>query len=328
MYKLNFIQYPNAKDIQLSAEKALEPLKSNDNIEEFISSFKKRFNFKSLNTFSFSEDGFLSMMINLGGKILVSKGESQAIVDAASKCKELGFDIEFITINKDGFLNYDEIKTCDYIFVSSYIMDTYVKVDLKKVKELSNAKLISNITASISNFLKEKDCDLAILDSYKLTGFSFSSIILHNEVLKEQYLANIDTLAIYKINDAINDFTPVSSIKNSFKQCLDKELEKNIFYFVNPNDTLDYTLHFGLKDIKAREIIRTLSLNSIFVTNGEGCSLGLSKPSRILQEMGYKEIESRWALSLSFSQELSYEEIETIAKTIAKKYRQIKALNA
>lgn len=323
MYKLNFIQYPNAKSFAINSDQALEPLKSNDKIEEFISSFKKKFNFKSLNTFSFSEDGFLSMMLNLGGKVQVSKGESQAIVDAAVKYKELGFDIEFISIEKNGLLNYDDIKNCDYIFCSSYIMDTYVKVDLERVKKLSNAKIISNISATMD----PKNSDLVILDSYKLTGYSFSSIILHNEVLKEQYLADVDTVAIYNISEAIDNFRPLSSYKNEFKATLDSELGDNIYYFVNPEDTLSYTLHFGLKNIKAREIIRTLSLNSIFVTNGEGCSLGLSKPSRIIQEMGYEELEARWSLSLSFSQELSSSEILNITKIIAKKYRQIKALH-
>ncbi|PLY06225.1 MAG: cysteine desulfurase [Arcobacter sp.] len=323
MYKLNFIQYPSAKDFSISVEQALEPLKSNEKIEKFISSFKKRFNFKSLNTFSFSEDGFLSMMLNLGGKIQVSKGESQAIVDAALKCQELGFDIEFISLNKDGLLNYEDIKSCDYIFCSSYIMDTYVKVDLQKVKKLSSATVISNISATMNS----KNCDVALLDAYKLTGFSFSSIILHNELLKEQYLANIDTVAIYNIANAVENFKTIETYKNELKNALDSEFGENIYYFVKPEDTLAYTLHFGLKDIKAREIIRTLSLNSIFVTNGEGCSLGLSKPSRIIQEMGYEELEARWALSLSFSQELTSEEILNISKIIAKKYRQIKALN-
>ena len=323
MYKLNFIQYPNAKSFEISSEQALEPLKSNDKIEEFISNFKKKFNFKSLNTFSFSEDGFLAMMLNLGGKIQVSKGESQAIVDAATKYKELGFDLEFISINRNGLLNYDDIKKCDYIFCSSYVMDTYVKVDLKKVKELSSSMIISNISATVDS----KDCDLAILDSYKLTGYSFSSIIFHNKVLKEQYLADIDTVAIYNISEAVENFKALNSYKSEFKSALDSELGENIYYFVNPDDTLDYTLHFGLKNIKAREIIRTLSLNKIFVTNGEGCSLGLTKPSRIIQEMGYEEIEARWSLSLSFSQELTSEEIINISKIISKKYRQIKALH-
>ncbi len=323
MYKLNFLQYPEVKTVQIDNSKALEALKDNTAVETFIKDFKFELGFKSLNTFSFSKDGFLSMMLNLQGKILVSVGESQAIIDAANAYRELGFDIDFISLQKDGHINYEEIKRCDYIFISSYIMDTYVKVDLQRVKELSGAKIISNISST----LETKHCDIALLESFKLTGFSFSSVVLHHENFEEQYIGSIDTIAIYEIAAAIDKFKPICGYKNEFKSCIDKVMGDNIHYFVNPDETLPYTLHFGLKGIKAREIIRTLSLGDIFVTNGEGCSLGLSKPSRVLQEMGYEELESRWALSVSFSQELNSEEILFLAKTIAKKYRQIKALN-
>ena len=84
-------------------------------------------------------------------------------------------------------------------------------------------------------------------------------------------------------------------------------------------------MHFGLKDIKTRELIRTLALNKIFITNGEGCSLGLSKPSRIIQEMGYDETISRNSIHLSFNEQLSDEIIENIVNIIANKYLQIKS---
>lgn len=323
MYKLNFLQNPVVQNITLSKDIALEPLKSNEKVEDFIKSLKVKFSFSSLNTFSFTKDGFLSMMLNLDGKLQVSLGESQAIVDAALEYKNLGFDIEFISLQKNGHVNYEDIKECDYIFISSYVMDTYVKTDLEKVKKLSNAKVISNISST----LESKYCDIALLESFKLTGFSFSSLVFHDNEFEEQYIGSIDTVAIYEISKAIENFKFRSDYKVEFKESLENELRDDIYFFVDSDETLPYTFHFGLKNIKAREIIRTLSLSDIFVTNGEGCSLGLSKPSRILQEMGYEEIESRWALSLSFSQELSSEDINYISKTISKKYRQIKALN-
>jgi len=323
MYKLNYIQYPNVEDINISSQQALEALKNNDIVQDDIKKFKDKFAFKSINSFSFSQDGFLSLFLNLNGKILVSKGESQAIVDGALKYKDLGFDLDFIPLKKDGSVDFDEIKDCDYIFISSYVMDTFVKTDLKKVKQLTNGKIVSNISAN----LEYKDCDIALMDAYKLTGYGFSSLILHNEVLKEQYLANFDTVAFYEIKKAIDRFKPYVGLKDRFYNVLLEEFKDDIYFFVDPSKTLEYTLHFGLKKIKAREIIRTLALNDIFLTNGEGCSLGLSKPSRIVQEMGYEEIKSRWALSLSFFQEINEDEIKKIVKTISKKYRQIRVLN-
>lgn len=323
MYKLNFIQYPSINEMQIDETKSFQALKDNSKLESFIERFKSKFGFKSLNSFSFTQDGFLGLFLRLGGKILVSKGESQAIIDAALKYKDLGFDIEFISLNKNGELNYEEIKKCDYAFVSSYIIDTYVNVDLQKVKELSSAKIISNVSAT----LDVNSCDVAIFDAYKLTGFSFSSLILHNELLDEQYLGAIDFISLYQFDISIRNFKTQSLYKDEFKLALQEELKDDLYFFVDSSKTLSYTLHFGLKGIKAREIIRSLALSNIHVTNGEGCSLGMSKPSRIIQEMGYEEHESRWSISLSFSQELNSDEIKYLVKTIAKKYRQIKRLS-
>ena len=55
--------------------------------------------------------------------------------------------------------------------------------------------------------------------------------------------------------------------------------------------------------------------------------MGLSKPSRIIQAMGYDETTSRNAISLTFIENYDEEIIEKIVKNMAKKYRQIKVLN-
>ena len=55
--------------------------------------------------------------------------------------------------------------------------------------------------------------------------------------------------------------------------------------------------------------------------------MGLSKPSRVIQTMGYDELTSRNAITLSFSEKYDEQSIEKIVNKIAKKYLQIKVLN-
>lgn len=326
MYKLNHLQYPNVKEYTIDSSLSLEPLKNNFEFDKLVRNFKVKFGFEKLNSFSFSADGFLAMMLRLRGKIAVSLGESQAIISAAQSYQELGFNIIFIPLNKKGEVEISVLENIkvDYIFVSSYVMDTFVKTNLKSIKEITNAKIISNVSACQEQITKT---DIALFDAYKLTGFQTHSVALHNEELEEQYLSNYDFIGISTIFDALTKQKFVCDYKSKFLKALEKELEGNMFYFVDNSITLDNSIHFALKNIKAREMIRTLSLSSIFVTNGEGCSLGLSRPSKIIQSMGYSELESRQALSLSFSEVLNEDDIQKITKAIAKKYRQIRALN-
>ena len=141
------------------------------------------------------------------------------------------------------------------------------------------------------------------------------------------HIGFIDTLASKYCFEALENQKFDLQMKEKFLKKLKEKFQDNIYFFVEPNDTLDYSLHIALKGIKARELIRTLALNKIFLTNGEGCSLGLSKPSRIIQAMGYDELTSRNSLQLSFATSFSDEEIEKIVNSMYLKYKQIKSLS-
>ena len=211
----------------------------------------------------------------------------------------------------------------DFLFLSSYVMDTFVKTSLEEAKKLTNAKIISNASASF-----DKNSDVIYFDAYKLTGFFTHSLMLFNdELFEDLVISSKDVIALKNILEALKNQKFETTTKEIFKQKLQNILKDDIYFFVDNNQTLPYTLHFALKNIKARELIRTLALDEIYISNGEGCSLGLSKPSRVIQVMGYDETTSRNAITLSFSEKYDEQTIEKIVNKIAKKYLQIKVLN-
>lgn len=325
MYKLNHLNTNKAQDLNIKNELALEALNTNFAYENLEKDIKKILSFSDINTFSFSKEGFLGLFLELNYDIAVSLGESGVVIEAALLYEKLGFNVSFISIKKDGEVDYEAIKNlkCSYLFISPYIIDTFVKIDLKKVRKNFSEKIISNISATFEKSIS----DIVYFDAYKISGYFTHSQILHNDVLKKQNLAIVDSISLKLLYEALKEEKEIINLKDVFINSLEKHLNDDFFFFVNKDITLDNTLHFGLKNIKARQIIRTLSLSNIFITNGEGCSLGLKKPSRILQVMGYSELESRQAICLSFNENLTSDEIEKIAKKIAKAYRQIKALN-
>lgn len=325
MYKLNYLNYPEANDVSVSNTLSIEALNSNIEFESLSKNLTSRFNFSCLHSFSFSKEGFLGLMLELKADIAVSLGESEAVVQAARLYESLGFGVTYISLLPDGTIDYKAINSLkiEYLFISPYIIDTFVKIDLKKVKELFSGTVVSNISAT----LDASDCDVAYFDVYKLSGYFTHSILLHNGLFEEQNLAGTDTVGLKLISDALKKEVELISCKNEFIKVLAETIKDDLIFFVDPDATLDNVVHFGLKGIKAREVIRNLSLENIYVTNGEGCSLGLSRPSRIIQVMGYTELQSRQALSLSFCKNLSSDEILYVVSKIGKSYRQIKALS-
>jgi cysteine desulfurase len=326
MFKLNSLQY-NMQNLHIKDGLSLNILSNNEEYVALEKEFKDKYPFENINSFSFSKSGFLSLLIQLNkkGKIAISVGETQSLIDAGLLFEELGFEVIWLDLLKDGNVNIEKLKdlNIDFIFISSYVMDIFVKTSIFDIKSLTNAKIISNASATF-----DKNSDVIYFDPYKLTGYSFHGLILFNEDLfEEQAISNKDSIALFNILQALKNQKFEISVKETFKNKLQEVLQDDVYFFVNNNQTLDFSLHFALKNIKARELIRTLALDEIFITNGEGCSLGLSKPSRIIQAMGYDELTSRNSISLTFTKKLEAFEIEKIVNTIAKKYKQIKVLN-
>lgn len=327
MYKLNFLQYKNMQNLHIKDGLSLNILSNNEDYISLEDSLKKDFAFESLNYFSFCKSGFLSLLLQLNkkGKIAVSLGETQSLIDACEIFCSLGFDILYLDLNKDGSVNLDKLKDqkIDFLFISSYTVDTFYKNSLENVKKLTDAKIISNASASF-----DKKSDVIYFDSYKLTGFSTKSIILFNQNLfEEQAIFEKDGISLNNIFQSLKNQKFENSMKEIFKERLENSLKDNLYYFIDNKNSLEYTLHFALKGIKARELIRTLALDEILISNGEGCSLGLSKPSRVIQAMGYDELTSRNAITLSFEKSYSISEIDKIVNLISKRYLQIKVLN-
>ena len=109
MYKLNFLQYKNMENLHIKDSLSLNILSNNEDYISLEDSFKKEFSFESLNYFSFCKSGFLSLLLQLNkkGKIAVSLGETQSLIDACKIFCSLGFDILYLDLNKDGSVNLD-----------------------------------------------------------------------------------------------------------------------------------------------------------------------------------------------------------------------------
>ena len=325
MIKLNTIHYPNIKDISIPSSFSLNILNNNELYLETKKALLKKYLFSDLKTFSFTVDGFLSLFLSLKdkGNIAISVGETNAVVQAGKLYEKLGFEIIWISLNNDGQINIEQISklNANFLFLSSYVMDTFVKIDLEKIKTLTNAVLISNATVEYNSF-----SDVVYFDPYKLIGFNTSGVLLHNKLFDEQAIGYEDNIAVYLIDDALKNQKFELTQKNKFKESLEEKFKDDIYFFVDSSITLEFALHFALKGIKARELIRTLSLDEILITNGEGCSLGLSQPSKIIQAMGYSEDISRNGISFSFFENISDEDIEKTTTLMYKRYRQIKVL--
>ena len=204
MIRLNVLQYNPIKIDLFEEDYSLDSLISNDNFEKLCKKYKESFGYSKLKTFSFSKEGFLGLFLELKGKIAISLGESQALIEAGMLYESLGFEIIWINLEKNGKVNIAELenKHIDFLFLSSYVMDTFVKTSIKDIKQITKAKIISNASA---NF--DKNSDAVYFDNYKLVGFNISSVLLFNEdgLFSLLSVGQIDSFAVKLCLDALKN---------------------------------------------------------------------------------------------------------------------------
>ncbi|EQB35459.1 hypothetical protein M947_09250 [Sulfurimonas hongkongensis] len=323
MLYLNKLQYNPLINIELSNSLSLNALEQNQEYEKLCLDYQTKYKHKMIKTFPFSKMGFLGLFLELDAKIAISRGESEAVVEAGLLYEKLGFKLIWLELNRDGSVDLSKLVDAEFIFISSYVMDTFVKTDIKGIKKITDAKIISNASAHF-----DENSDAIYFDSYKLTGFALSGVLLFgDEIFELTSIGFMDTIALKLCFDGLKMQSFNFELKAKFLKELKKSFKEDIYFFVSPTSTLEYSLHFGLKHIKAREFIRTLALCKIFITNGEGCSLGLAKPSRVIRAMGYSDEQSRNSIEFSFMNEISDERIESIVKTMRLKYTQLISFN-
>lgn len=178
LFKLNVLQYNPIKIDFIDENYSLDSLVDNSHFEELTKKYKEKFGYSKLKTFSFSKEGFLGLFLELRGKIAVSLGECEALINGAKLYESLGFEIIWIGLNKDGKVNLKKIENenVDFLFLSSYVMDTFFETSLDDVKNFTNVKIISNGSAKIDSL-----SDIVYFDNYKLCGYSLSGVILFND---------------------------------------------------------------------------------------------------------------------------------------------------
>lgn len=86
-------------------------------------------------------------------------------------------------------------------------------------------------------------------------------------------------------------------------------------------------LPLRFKGIKARMLITACAYDDIFIINGRRCLFGLSKPSYVLEALGFCDAEQRELIALSF-QSLSMQDMQTIAHILSLRYQQVLTLHS
>jgi cysteine desulfurase len=336
-YKLDFNHAP---DLFIPQKIVSARLRSGDAYSiglllELDSYFANEFRYKKAGFLDFSPYSialFLQKTTSKSIKIAASTKLPYFCIKGLQILESFGCEIVWVSATKDGYLSEESLSEAnltgaEFLFCSLVDEDTFLPEDMDTVYKYFDK---SQIILDISNGVKKIEipkCHSAISWGYKLGSYKRSGVYLCDD-LSVEFLDSIDLTAYGHLMNAYEAYIYDNNTerKNLMLNILQDSLEEDFSTFIDASKTVANSLYCRFSGILARDFIRTLALDEIYVTNGELCSLGLSKPSSILQEIGFTSDEAREGISLSFESSMSCDDIQYTAKQVSFKYLQLKAI--
>ena len=313
-------------------------------IEEARQVFLKGLKAKSNSTFVFtgsateSNNAVLNAHITRKDKkYIFSAGEHSSIYETAKHYKELGYNIVFIPLNKDGTINTEELyKEIDNSVVLVSII--YVSNETGAINDIKT--ITANIKAINPNIivhtdgvqavgklpinLKELGVDYFTLSAHKINGpkgigglyianpNKFKPFILGGGQEKglRAGTENIQQIQSFKVA-----FENIKKIDYSqHKEQIINNINTNDYLLVSTKDCVDNIISLCFKNVRGETILHMLEEQGFLIGTGSACNSKASY-NRVLKELVPAEY-LEGAIRISFGDDITIEDCKKLATAL------------
>ncbi|MGP1450299.1 MAG: hypothetical protein ACTTJS_04150 [Wolinella sp.] len=304
--------------------------------------------------FDYSSGRFLELFLGLSAQnrvISISRSMHYNALVAASTAQNLGVKIHWITPNnKSGIIELEDIACARKSGADTFILplinaDLLTQNNIIELGFSDNEMLILDASYTLAlgafplatQFIKKShtnspswidSCDFTVYQSaFLINGETlglprgYGAMIcnfeqtLHTPLMRENIFSALK-IALLEARESSSEIDQ----KEQFFTLLKEKLGESLTLFAPIENNAPNTLALRFSNIRARALIQSLLLDKVIALNGQECLFGLSRPSSLLQSMGYDEEEARELLSISFE---PLDDLENLTSLIALRYKQV-----
>lgn len=291
--------------------------------------------------------GFALANKDKGNHIIISQIEHSAIIEATNFLKDFGFEITYLSVDKTGRINMEELKSSikdNTILVSIMYVNNEIGTiqSIDKIGNLLKSKHICFHTDAVQAFpiidfdISKLPIDLLSISSHKINGpkgvgalYIRKGIKLKpliggtQERLRRGGTENVPAIigfgeACRILTDSRNEkIKKIIGFKNYMIDKLDEELGDNSFV-VNGHsiDTVPSILNVSFIGIDSHTMIMNLDTKGIAVSGGSACASGAINISRVIESLGLPDAVMNSSIRISFGTCNTDEEIVKATKEI------------
>lgn len=302
--------------------------------------------------------GTASAFKKKGKHIIISPIEHAAMITTAHFLEKEGFEISFMKVNEEGFVDLDNLISLirpDTIFIGCMLANNEVGTiePVKEIAKIAHARGIICFADAVQAAgvlkidVKDLGVDMLSMSSHKIYGpkgvgalYIRNGLLIdsiqtggHQERMKRGGTTNVPGVVgfaeAFRIaaRDLDKNFEYVSGLRDHF---IDRVLSEVPFVKLNgprKENRLPANADFSFRYIEGESILFSLDLAGIAVSSGSACSSGSLEPSHVLLAMGLPEGLAHGSIRFSFGKHNTIEEVDYAVDVLKKAVERLRDMS-
>lgn len=283
-----------------------------------------------------------------GNHIITSKIEHPAVLETCKELEKEGFEISYISVDKDGLINLDELKKeiksntilISIMFANNEIGTIQPIKEIGKIAKENNIFFHTDAVQAIGNVrinVKELGIDALSLSAHKFygpkgvgafylkSGINFNKFIDGGHQERDRRAGTENVAGIVGLGKAIElAYDNFDEVNQKIKELRDyyEECVKEKISYIKINGSLENRL-FGNSNISFRYIegdslIINLDLEGLCASSGSACTSGSIDPSHVLMAIDLDKDLVRSSLRVTIGKNNTKDEIDYLIDNLVK----------
>ena len=291
-----------------------------------------------------------------GNHIITTKIEHHAILESCKFLEKQGFDITYLNVDKNGFIDLDELRntiTDKTILISVMFANNEIGTiepieDIAEIAREKNIIFHTDAVQAVGNIkinVKSMGIDMLSLSGHKIygpkgvgalyvrNGIEFEKFINggHQEKSKRAGTENVSGIVgLGKASEIAkeNIDTHIKKMKELRDYYLEQVTKRIPGIKINGaiNARLSGNSNISFEGINGSDLLLELDNVGICVSSGSACNSEEISPSHVLSAIGLNEKEAKSALRVSFGEFNTKKEVDYLVENLAKTVKKLRKI--
>jgi cysteine desulfurase len=289
--------------------------------------------------------------------VITSSIEHDAVLEPCKSLEDVGYDVTFLPVTRDGFVNPSDLKNAlrpETALVSVMYANNEVGTiqpirELARIAHEAGAAFHTDAVQAVGKVpinVKDLGVDLLSMSSHKINGpkgvgalyirqgFKIAPIIHGGgqESLLRSGTENVHSIVGFgKACELAQDRLPqyqqqVSKLRDYFIAQIQQKIP-HCRLNGSATDRIPNNVHFTFFGVNGEDLIIKLDENRIAASTGSACSVKKQKPSHVLKALGFSYEEITGSLRLSLGLQNTQQEIDRAVLILAQVIEELRSLS-